>query len=445
MESAITVENSRCLKALLVVLNMYPKMMRALPRSTNLPEDWENIISNHRSFTVLDTEAIKTFENEQYNKFDVTLMYKFVRTFNLMQSPTSDWGLSPLPSDITLSDDVERLRINRNFLMHRHNAVLSEEEYEEVFQQSLGIAERLDFAERLDIAERLDDTTILSEFTHQIEQVETTCPDSSTRAYNEALDENVQKNSSISDSGYYKCFAKIDAGVDMAIARLEIMLKVPVAAPNLRLSSSTPSIIDLKWDPLPPEICDVVITRYQIYVSNGGHEVMENVLTVYHTYTIRDLNPDTDYKVRVLAGTTWGYPKLLDNQWPRLVHRTPKQNKYPKVPVAAPNLRLSSSSPSSIDVEWDPVLLEKCNGFFTGYQIYVSNGGHEIMENVSAANHNYTIIDLLPDTDYKVRVLAVTAGGYPRLLDHQWPRLVHRTPKHNEKPQGRHQILCIKN
>ncbi|VDI09872.1 Hypothetical predicted protein [Mytilus galloprovincialis] len=98
-------------------------------------------------------------------------------------------------------------------------------------------------------------------------------------------------------------------------------------------------------------------------------------------------------------------------------------------------MRLSSSSPFSIDVEWDPVLPEKCNGVNTGYQIYVSNGSHEIMQNVSSNNQSFTIRDLLPNTNYKIRVLSGTADGYPNLLDEQWPWLIHRTPKDNEIPQ----------
>ncbi|CAG2225792.1 unnamed protein product [Mytilus edulis] len=244
-------------------------------------------------------------------------------------------------------------------------------------------------------------------------------------------------DSSISDSGYYQCIAKNDVGVDMAITRLQIILKgvcirwfppeypkcchalaytvvygdlkdVPVAVSNLRLSSSSPCSIDLKWDPLPPEICDGVITRYQIYVSKGGHDIMKNVSTAKHKYTIRDLHPGTEYKVRVLAGTEWGSPNFLDHKWSWFEHRTPQQNDKPQVPKAAPNMRLYSSSPFSIDVEWDPVL---------------------------PRNAMVLTQDLLPNTNYKIRVLSGTADGYPNLLDEQWPWLIHKTPKDNEIPQ----------
>ncbi|XP_063437436.1 protogenin-like isoform X2 [Mytilus trossulus] len=234
---------------------------------------------------------------------------------------------------------------------------------------------------------------------------------------------------------YIRAFNSKGAGAKSDTVTVKTLESVLVAVSNLRLSSSSPCSMDLKWDPLPPEICDGVVTRYQIYVSNGGHDIMKNVSTADHKYTIRDLHPDTEYKVGVLAGKKWGYPKRLDVQLPWLVHRTPEQNDKSKVDEAAPNVRLSSSSPFSIDIEWDPVLPDKCNGVNIGYQVYVSNEGHEIMENVSATNQSYTIRDLLPETTYKIRVLSGTTDGYPKLLDEQWPWLIHRTPKDNKIPQ----------
>ena len=64
-------------------------------------------------------------------------------------------------------------------------------------------------------------------------------------------------------------------------------------------------------------------------------------------------------------------------------------------------------------------------------------------EDLIQNNCFFLFSELQADTEYKVRVLAGTAVGYPKLLDAQWPWLIHRTPKHNEKPQGSYKILCI--
>jgi len=48
----------------------------------------------------------------------------------------------------------------------------------------------------------------------------------------------------------------------------------------------------------------------------------------------------------------------------------------------------------------------------------------------------FFVVDLQSDTEYKVRVLAGTSVGFPKLSESQWPWLKHRTPKHNEGPKG---------
>ncbi|CAC5400663.1 unnamed protein product [Mytilus coruscus] len=238
-------------------------------------------------------------------------------------------------------------------------------------------------------------------------------------------------DSSTSDSGYYQCIAKNDVGVDMAIARLQIILKENAPKPpgNVTITSVTSTEVCIQWSPSEyPDCCPVL--AYTVHYGELK-DVTQKAVTLKKNECIHDLKPHTDYKFYIRAYSKNGAGAQSDTVTVKTTE---------SVPEAAPNLRLSSSSPSSIDVEWDPVPPEKCNGVITGYQIYVSNGGHEIMENVSAANQSYTIRELQPDTEYKVRVLAGTAVGYPKLLDAQWPWLIHRTPKHNEKPQVKVQI-----
>lgn len=43
-----------------------------------------------------------------------------------------------------------------------------------------------------------------------------------------------------------------------------------------------------------------------------------------------------------------------------------------------------------------------------------------------------------------MRVLAGTEWGNPNFLDHKWSWFEHRTPQQNDKPQGRHEIICMK-
>lgn len=49
---------------------------------------------------------------------DVTLMCAIIRNLNYIAKPTNGWGKEPQKSDITMADDVERIRHYRNSLCH---------------------------------------------------------------------------------------------------------------------------------------------------------------------------------------------------------------------------------------------------------------------------------------------------------------------------------------
>ncbi|CAG2218277.1 unnamed protein product [Mytilus edulis] len=57
---------------------------------------------------------------------------------------TDGWDKEPGFTDITVSDDVERIRILRNKIVHRTSAELTKQEEEYIIPQSLDIAKRLD-------------------------------------------------------------------------------------------------------------------------------------------------------------------------------------------------------------------------------------------------------------------------------------------------------------
>ncbi|XP_076080022.1 protogenin-like [Mytilus galloprovincialis] len=243
------------------------------------------------------------------------------------------------------------------------------------------------------------------------------------------------------DAGTYKCVAS-SPGFPDAVAETKLNVKgkyfsgssnfqenAPKPPGNVTVTSVTSTEVCIQWSPSEyPDCCPVL--AYTVHYGELK-DVTQKAVTLKKNECIHDLKPHTDYKFYIRAYSRNGAGAQSDTVTVKTLE---------SVPDAAPNLRLSSSSPYSIDVEWDPVPPEKCNGVITGYQIFVSNGGHEIMENVSAANQSYTFKELQADTEYKVRVLAGTAVGFPKLLDAQWPWLIHRTPKHNEKPQVKVQI-----
>ena len=60
------------------------------------------------------------------------------------------------------------------------------------------------------------------------------------------------------------------------------------------------------------------------------------------------------------------------------------------MPEVPPNVRVYSSSPTNIEIEWDNIPFEKRNGIITGYKVYILKGDQLTKKDVPAAHNNYT-------------------------------------------------------
>ena len=113
-------------------------------------------------------QLIMSAATDGYQDFDITLLYTLLRNIcsNLINpatpdlpAPTQGWGKDPLPSDITLSDDIERIRILRNRVFaHLPRAELTENEY------------KTHWGELTDLCKRCKHNTRLQPFGHDYEQ-----------------------------------------------------------------------------------------------------------------------------------------------------------------------------------------------------------------------------------------------------------------------------------
>ena len=75
---------------------------------------------------------------------DVTFAYKLLKYFNLIPTPTQNWGREPRSCDLSVSDDVERIHHWRNSVCHRASKEVSETELQKYFTDFIEIGRRFD-------------------------------------------------------------------------------------------------------------------------------------------------------------------------------------------------------------------------------------------------------------------------------------------------------------
>ena len=102
---------------------------------------------------------IKKAATDGYKHFDITLLYTLLRNVcnNLnnpaipnLPSPSQGWGKDPLPTDVTLSDDIERIRLLRNAVFaHLADSKLSKTEYKKHWGELKDVCHRCTNIQRL--------------------------------------------------------------------------------------------------------------------------------------------------------------------------------------------------------------------------------------------------------------------------------------------------------
>ncbi|KAK3082663.1 hypothetical protein FSP39_001908 [Pinctada imbricata] len=106
------------------------------------------------SLDKLQKSLVQNAVMDGFLKFDISLSYKLIRNVctNLrdplkadLPAPSKGWGIDPQPSDVTPSDDLERIRILRNSVYgHVSQSSMPESEYQKHWQLLKDIASRMD-------------------------------------------------------------------------------------------------------------------------------------------------------------------------------------------------------------------------------------------------------------------------------------------------------------
>ncbi|XP_054858850.1 immunoglobulin superfamily DCC subclass member 4 isoform X2 [Eublepharis macularius] len=225
----------------------------------------------------------------------------------------------------------------------------------------------------------------------------------------------------LDDSGYYQCVAKNHLGTACATARLMVIVRegLPSAPKGVTASSLSSTTVFVSWE--RPEFNSEQIIGFSLHYQKAlGTNNVEFQFAVNNDtteYQVKDLEPDTNYVFYVVAYSQLGASRTSSS----IIVRTLED-----VPGAAPQLSLSSTTPTDIKVTWLPLPPELSNGRITKYKIdYAPLKEDLISSNEVGANETqFTLFGLHPNKVYKVRIAASTSLGYG--APSEWTQ--HRTP-----------------
>ena len=136
----------------LVIVDIFQNILREIMRSNIAPEilsmhikkQHKNNPSVFNRMTQEERESLNTLTNRTYDYIDFTTLYKLMRSCSLLVDPSQGWGKQPTNADVTISDDVERLRTMRNKIVHRIKADIDLIEMNDYFSNIVNITERID-------------------------------------------------------------------------------------------------------------------------------------------------------------------------------------------------------------------------------------------------------------------------------------------------------------
>ncbi|XP_053129164.1 protogenin isoform X2 [Hemicordylus capensis] len=177
---------------------------------------------------------------------------------------------------------------------------------------------------------------------------------------------------------------------------------VPLRAPEISLTSRSPTDILISWLPIPAKYRRGQVVSFRLssrLSAESTIQVVELPGTTYE-YLLRGLKPDSVYLVRITAATRigWGEASLWTS------HRTPKATslRAPK----SPELRLEPWNCTTLTVSWQQELADTAT--VQGYKLYYKEEGQQ--ENgpilLEASDLTHTISGLDPRRKYHVRLLA---------------------------------------
>ena len=139
----------------LVVVEIFSNILREIVCSNIAPEaKHRHIIEQQKKESVFNEmtceehESLNTLSNtvtnRTYNNINFITSYNMMRSLLLLDDPTQGWGKPPTNADVTISDDVERLRFIRCEIVNHLKTDIDLTEMNNYFSNIVCITQRID-------------------------------------------------------------------------------------------------------------------------------------------------------------------------------------------------------------------------------------------------------------------------------------------------------------
>ncbi|KAM4035166.1 protogenin [Anomaloglossus baeobatrachus] len=224
------------------------------------------------------------------------------------------------------------------------------------------------------------------------------------------------------DDAVYQCMAENSQGSAMSRARLTVVMSEdrPSAPRNLRAETMSSSAIILSWE--RPLYNSEKVIAYSVHymkaegLNNEEYQVVMGNDTSH--YIIDDLEPASNYTFYIVAYMPMGASQMSD-------HVT--QNTLEDVPLRAPEISLTSRSPTDVLISWLTIPLKFRRGRIILYRLSFRLSTESLVQvlELPGTTHEYFLEGLQPDNVYLVCIAAATNVGWGE--SSVWTS--HRTPK----------------
>ncbi|KAG7245479.1 hypothetical protein INR49_010930 [Caranx melampygus] len=224
------------------------------------------------------------------------------------------------------------------------------------------------------------------------------------------------------DDAIYQCMAESEQGSVLSLARLIVVMSEdrPSAPRNIHAETISSSAILLAWE-RPLYNADKVIAYSIHYMKAEGLNNEEYQVVIGNdttSYIIDDLEPARNYSFYIVAYMPMGASRMSDQV---------SQHTLEDVPLRTPELSLTSSSSTDIQVSWQPLPAKVSRGRVSAYRLSYRTAADNTVTSVELPQNSteYLLEGLQPDSIYLLRMAAATRVGWCE--PSAWTS--HRTPK----------------